>query len=37
MKLLGNIITSFASNVEGKDVRLWVSVALLKKSPDFSA
>jgi len=36
MKLLDNIITNFAFNVEGKNVRLWVSVELLKKSPDFS-
>jgi len=32
MKLLDNIITNFAFNVEGKNVRLWVSVELLKKS-----
>ena len=30
MKLLDNIITNFAFNVEGKNVRLWVSVELLR-------
>jgi len=37
MKLLDNIITNFTFNVDGKNVRPWVSVELLKKSPDFSA
>lgn len=37
MTLLNNIITSFAFNVDGKNVRLWISVELWKKSPDFSA
>jgi hypothetical protein len=36
MKLLDSIITGFAFNVKGENVRLWVSVELLKKSPDFS-
>jgi len=31
-----NMITGFAFNVKGQNVRLWVSVELLKKSPDFS-